>query len=189
MTQHTADSTLETMRAAQRAYAADPTPAAREAMIAAQRAHDAEREASRERAEFQETLDEAGELVARVRERLAGPAPELTGDLYLVTPSVAEWAGMAPAVAGGWIAVDLELTTDLLTGEALGRRSLPLYLADLPDAFIVDAYKAVPRSRAQAWLRACLEIYTRAPEPWMVTFEDEVGEMLAVLDLVEGGAS
>lgn len=177
-------SALARARAAQRAYAADPTPAHRAEAQAAQRAYDAEREAARREAIAAERREASAALIARVERRLAQPIPDKlnAAPVGLVSHRRAQNLMMAPAVAGGAIWVDLSVPSDLRPyGTAYHDILLALgSVAIDPDdgwgwCVALDRRKVIAALRSQARLLAHINI----------DLEGDVDDILTVIDRLE----
>lgn len=166
------------MTEAMRAYEQDPTPERREAMVAAQRAHDAEREQARREADAAEYRRERDAVAERMRARLAQPVREPSVPVGLVSRERAEWLGMAAVAAGGGVLVDCPTPDGIgaTASELLGYGALPSGqpVADR-ELHGLDVVRA---------LRAQLEAWARHPMPELA--EDYYEPTIHALDAIEG---
>jgi hypothetical protein len=185
----------ETMQGAARAYdQGGRTEELRGAMVAAQRAYEADRRAAAQLARQAAESERADELRRRITERLGRVVAIDVGDtLSVVTRKRAQHLMMAPTVAGGWIAVsglpidDLPCTMAALPERLAGHADNwgGLYLADL--AGLGGEVATVSRVIVAGDIRARLRSLSEENSTWWLSRggSEEAEALLVWLDRVE----
>ena len=170
--------TLDTMRAAQRAYEANPSHDTAYAAVEAQRAHEAAREDARRDAEAAAWRARRDALIARVEGRLSRPIPEVldTAPVGLCSHKQAEYLMMAPSVAGGAIWVNLGVPESLDPGWDRGLGRWYLALGDMAVQRVLDRRRVIQTLRDEARRLAPIN---------GGMFADDVEALIIVIDRLE----